>query len=130
MIDEELPLIIERLREVQIVNGDGIDVIRRWDSPDTLFYCDPPYVSGTRVSPDVYDCEMDDDAHRELAGVLQSCQGKVVLSGYHSELYDELYRGWRTTSIDVPCHASGSDVKGTRREVLWFNGGGDCDGRG
>ena len=93
MIDEELPLIIERLREVQIVNGDGIDVIRRWDSPDTLFYCDPPYVSETRASPDVYDCEMDDEAHRELAEVLKSCKGKVVLSGYRSTLYDELYGG-------------------------------------
>src|SRR5262249_51173852 len=48
MIDEQLPLIIERLRRVEVVCRPALDVIRTWDSPDTLIYCDPPYVHETR----------------------------------------------------------------------------------
>src|SRR5215470_12848211 len=47
-IDEELPVIVERLRRVEIVCRPATDVIRTWDSPETLFYCDPPYVHETR----------------------------------------------------------------------------------
>ncbi len=36
-----------RLMNVTISNEDALKCIDRWDSPDTLFYCDPPYV-GTR----------------------------------------------------------------------------------
>ena len=40
-IDKNLPAVIERLRTVQIVNRPAIDVIRKWDRQDTLFYCEP-----------------------------------------------------------------------------------------
>ncbi len=39
---EDLPGIAERLLRVQIENRPAIDVIQLYDSPDTLFYCDPP----------------------------------------------------------------------------------------
>lgn len=34
-----LPDLIERLRSVQLMNRTPIDIIKRFDSPDTLFYC-------------------------------------------------------------------------------------------
>ena len=99
MIDEELPFIVERLRRVQIVSRPAIDVIRTWDSPRTLFYCDPPYLHETRQrkSREIYGYEMKESEHRELAAVLRNCQGKVVLSGYPSPLYEELYGSWRNS---------------------------------
>ena len=60
-IDEELPKIIERLRTVQILCQDAIDVIKKWDSQDTFFYCDPPYLQETRVSKQVYVHEMGEE---------------------------------------------------------------------
>src|SRR4029077_1879557 len=44
MVDEELPRVIERLRTVLIVRRPALDVIRTWDGPETLIYCDPPYL--------------------------------------------------------------------------------------
>lgn len=123
MIDEVLPLIIQRLRSVQIMNRPALDVIRTWDAPETLFYCDPPYVHETRheSSRDIYGVEMTEKDHRELASVLTKCKGKVVLSGYPSELYRELYRNWRTKDHDIPNHAAGGRSKTKKKEIIWMN---------
>jgi DNA adenine methylase len=88
MIDEELPRIVQRLRSVQITRRPAIDVIRTWDNPETLVYCDPPYLHSTRHegSRSIYGCEMSEAEHGELATVLKQCQGRVVLSGYPSDL--------------------------------------------
>lgn len=122
-IDEGLPAVIERLRTVQVLCRPALDVIRAWDGPDTLFYCDPPYLPETRAggSRDVYVVEMTAEDHRGLAAVLRQCRGKVVLSGYPSALYDELYEGWRTVSIDIANHAAGGKAKGREVERLWLN---------
>jgi DNA adenine methylase len=122
-IDEQLPLIIERLRRVELVSRPAQEVIAKWDSAETLFYCDPPYVSGTRHagSLQVYGHEMSDDQHRELAALLGRCEGHVVVSGYPSALYDELYAGWRCREFDIANHAAGAKQKKRERECLWMN---------
>ena len=122
-IDSELPKIIERLRRVEIVCRDANEVIHKWDSRETLFYCDPPYVHETRspTSRDLYGKEMAAQDHRALAETLNSCKGKIVLSGYRSALYEELYRGWRTVEFDIANHAAGGRTKLRKVEVLWLN---------
>ena len=123
MIDEELPLIIERLRRVQIMNRPAVQLISAYDSPTTLFYCDPPYLHETRHkgSRDVYGYEMSEAQHRELAATLNQVKGTVVLSSYPSPLYDELYRNWRRVVIDIANHAAGGKAKARKQEILWLN---------
>ncbi len=48
-----------RLRRVLIENKDGIELIEREDTPDTLFYVNAPYVHGTRATRDGYRFEDD-----------------------------------------------------------------------
>jgi DNA adenine methylase len=122
-IDDQLPQIFERMRSVQIVCRPAVEVIRTWDSAETLIYCDPPYVHSTRAkgSRSIYGCEMTDDDHRELADVLLGCQGRVVLSGYPSPLYDELYGDWRRVEFDIANHAAGGETKARKCETLWLN---------
>lgn len=45
---EGLEWIASRLLRVQIEHDLAINVIRRYDSPETLFYCDPPYPHDSR----------------------------------------------------------------------------------
>jgi DNA adenine methylase len=118
-----VPAIVERLRGVLIENRTAVSVICQMDTPETLFYCDPPYVFGTRSglrldNPDHrYLHEMTDADHRELAEVLHGVEGMVVLSGYPYPMYDEvLYVGWER--FERPWIADGGRP---RTEVLWLN---------
>ena len=120
-IDDELPMIIERLRRVQITQRNALDVIRKWDSPETVFYCDPPYVHASRVRSDVYGKEMSDDDHRALLSLLGKCKGKIVLSGYATQLYEEFLGEWHVMKFDMANHAAGGRVKARTCEMLWLN---------
>ena len=113
-----LPVIAERLLRVQIENRPAIEVIKLYDSPKTLFYCDPPYVHSTRGDSRAYEFEMTEDEHAELAAVLVACEGMVAISGYQCELMSDLYRGWRRHD-DSPKSIHSS--KGLRQEALWTN---------
>ncbi len=115
---EDLPDIAQRLLRVQIEHSPAIDVIQRYDSEETLFYCDPPYPHDSRGDSKAYRYEMTDDQHRELAGVLHSIKGKVALSTYHCALIDELYGDWQF--IEAPSKVVHS-VKQNRTEVLVVN---------
>ena len=118
---EGLPGIIDRLRRVQIICQSAFDAIPRFDHKEGLIYCDPPYVHSTRADKKVYHTEMTDDEHRALAGLLKRCKGKVIVSGYPSPLYTEIYRGWRRVDFDIANHASGGKTKARETECLWMN---------
>lgn len=108
----------ERLARVQIENRPAMDVVRLYDDRRTLFYCDPPYLHETRGDSKAYGFEMNSDEHIQLATLLNSCKGKVAVSGYRCELIDRLYKGWRR--FDAPekyCHS----IKKLRQECLWMN---------
>lgn len=116
----QLSAICDRLLRVQIENRPAIDVIRLYDSPTTLFYCDPPYVHQTRGDAKAYGHEMNDQQHQELADVLNAVQGKVAFSNYDCPLLDALYppaRWHKTIRPPKTNHAT----KGKRVEVLWTN---------
>lgn len=115
---EGLSEIVQRLLRVQIENAPAIEVIQRYDSEETLFYCDPPYPHDSRGDTHAYRYEMTDKDHEELAEVLTSLKGKVALSGYHCELLDKLYKDWNC--IEAPSKQCLS-VKQPRTEVLWTN---------
>lgn len=114
--------LIGRLRGVVIENRDAADVIRAHDGPHTLHYIDPPYVHETRGLrqwrvPQSYRHELTDNDHRDLARLLQTVQGMVVVSGYACPLYDdELFPSWQR--IERKAFADGAQE---RTEVLWIS---------
>jgi DNA adenine methylase len=116
-----LSVIHARLRRIAILSRDALDVIRQQDGPGTLFYLDPPYLAGTRASAEVYTCEMTESRHAELLDLVRGCKGKVMLSGYPSELYDRRLNDWTRHTFDLPNHASGEREKRRMTEVVWCN---------
>jgi DNA adenine methylase len=116
--------IAERLRYTQIENNDFRKVIKAYDSPNTLFYNDPPYVHDTRNAQDKYQHEMSLDDHRDLVGLLLNLRGMALLSGYRHEVYEPLEAaGWRLVTFPAKTSASlhprerGRD----RLECLWVS---------
>lgn len=116
----QLDFIAERFLRVQIENRPAIEVIQLYDSKETLFYCDPPYIHETRGDTSSYGFEMDNQQHRELAEVLNSVEGMVALSNYNCKLMEELYlsKKWKKIfSHEKTIHST----KDKRQEVLWIN---------
>lgn len=106
-IMEMLPEIHRRLMRVQVENKDFRAILREYDTPETLFYCDPPYIPETRRDGQ-YEHELTGEDHRELVDLLLSLNGKVVLSGYAHEIYKPLERaGWERKDWETHCVVSG-----------------------
>lgn len=123
----------DRLSRVQIDCRDALEVIAYWDSPDTVFYLDPPYVGDSRHDPDVYRYEADIDHHRKLVDVLLGIKGQAMLSGYDNDVYNPLVQaGWHVVRFDTVCYAvprTRSTVyrgtrslheHATRTEIVWI----------
>lgn len=119
-----LPEIHERMRRVEIRCMDAVAFIKELDSPETLFYCDPPYQHETRSSTGEYgEHEMSFDDHVELLNTLGAIQGKFVLSGYRSDLYDSFadFCGWPRVEFDMPNNAASGKTKERKIECCWMN---------
>lgn len=115
---EGLSEVVQRFLRVQIENAPALEVIARYDTPNTLFYIDPPYVHSSRGDTAAYAYEMTDDDHSKLADVLHSVRGRVVVSGYRTDLYDELFSDWkRVDALKRNC----SSVRKPRQESAWLN---------
>ncbi|PRX90669.1 DNA adenine methylase [Allonocardiopsis opalescens] len=110
---------VERLHGVSLEARPALEVIASYGAhPGVLLYVDPPYLGSTRTRN--YACEMGGEtAHRELADALNACRAAVVLSGYPSPLYADLYAGWRRYEIQS-VSTQGERWAG-RTEVLWSN---------
>lgn len=120
---DSIPAFRDRLAGVLLENDDAVRCIDRMDSPSTLIYCDPPYVHSTRSAlsrksstTNGYRHEMTDDDHVQLAERLLRCKGMVVVSGYPSPLYEDLFVDWiRYERRHV------ADRAAMRTEVVWIN---------
>ncbi len=107
---------VERLKDAQIEHVPAVDCIRRFRSPEVLIYADPPYLLSTRKQRQ-YRVEMEsEDQHEELLKALLAHPGRVMLSGYDSDMYNDMLQGWICLR-----HESKVECGGKRTECLWCN---------
>lgn len=118
----------DRLRHVQIEQRPAKRVLEVYDSTETTFYVDPPYVSDTRTSG-VYRHEMTGPEHQTLVTQLLGLSGAVVVSGYIHPIYEPLTAaGWDRLDFAVNVHAAAADLQNRtgkrdqqRIECVWRN---------
>lgn len=108
--------VCKRLQGVVIERRDALEVIRAQDTPDTLFFVDPPNLPSTR-SKSGYRCELTEAEHVALLERLLAIRGRAVLAGYPSALYDRLLSGWQR----VQRHHRAASSQPLRTEVLWIS---------
>jgi len=118
---ENLYAVAKRLQRVQIECDDAVAVIRRYDSPETLFYVDPPYPLESRVDDRIYALELTDERHAELAEVLAGVKGKAALSTYDCPLVRRLYPRDRWEWHSISSRSNISRKRPGRAEVVITN---------
>lgn len=116
---EAISLFCRRLQGVLIENRPALKVIENHDREDSLFFVDPPYMIETRTGGQRYVCEMTESDHEELLSALLHVKGKVILSGYDNNLYNDTLRGWEKYSTTSRIAASRG--AGIRIENVWLN---------
>ncbi len=86
-----------RLGDAQVENLDFEECIRRYDTEETFFYCDPPYYGYESMYP---------GAHREdfdrLVRVLRGIRGKWLLSNVDHPRVREAFKGYHILEAKVP----------------------------
>jgi DNA adenine methylase len=121
--------VVERLRPATIECRPALEVLAKYATrPDVVVYADPPYLGSTRQldrrGPRDYQADMQTEAdHRELADALRSTPATVLLSGYGSPLYAELYSGWERLEVTVDGPSSNGHGRAMAKaiEVIWSN---------
>ena len=104
-----------RLKEVQIENIDAIELIKRYNSKETLIYCDPPYLQNLRKR-NMYKYECNEEYHIMLLDALTQSKAQIVISGYDNHLYNEMLSGWYTDELETT-----AQMGLHRTEKVWMN---------
>ncbi|MGN5650356.1 DNA adenine methylase [Bacillus sp. Brlt_9] len=104
----------KRIRRVMIECLDFRELIRKYDSPETFFFIDPPYVGREGM----YKGGFEEKDHRELAELLRNIEGKALVSYYPDPLIEELYGDWRSNSVKalVGCNVTKASL-GQKKKV-------------
>lgn len=115
-LDSLVDTVAEHLKYAFIENSDYKDIFRRWDSPETVFYIDPPYEN---VESDYYLANKEHGFnHIELANEILKLQGSVVVSYYDSQYIRNLYPGFTIYEKEVVKHMQTKAVKDKAKEIL------------
>ena len=91
----------ERLSDVQISSRDALKCIDNRDTPQTVFYLDPPYFNANQKHYSGYTSS----DFQVLLERLETLKGKFILSNYKSELIDDYIskNSWRSVELDLTC---------------------------
>ena len=122
-----IAVFVDRLQGVTIENRDAKIILAKMDREDALHYVDPPYPMSVRSKGNGsslehrYRWEMTDAQHKEMAELLHSLKGMVIISSYPGPLYERLYRGWRKIQWTSGQFVSANTNSQTRTEVVWLN---------
>lgn len=126
---DHLEAAAQRLRRVIIEDRPALEVIAKYGAANAVIYCDPPYLDSTRSAAAKrrgadYACEYATEVeHRELAAALHATPAAVLLSGYPSPLYEDLYAGWwrLERAVDKPSSLTSGGRAARGVEVVWSN---------
>jgi DNA adenine methylase len=126
---DQLEAAATRLRRVILEDRPALEVIAKYGAANAVIYCDPPYLDSTRSAQAKrrgadYACEYATQAeHRELAAALHATPAAVLVSGYPSALYEQLYAGWWRLErmVDKPSSLTSGGRATHATEVVWSN---------
>ncbi len=119
----KLPEYIARMAAVHVECDDALDVIKRWDSPQTFFYCDPPYPGADQGHYGGYTR----DDFRALVETLHAAQGSFLLSNYNQPDMPESWERFEFSARGSSAKRGSRETRGAkaddgntaRTEIVW-----------
>ncbi len=90
----------EYLKNTRLFNTDYKGIIKKFDSPKSFFYLDPPYESSKKIYNSKKQSSGDFN-HEELSRVLKGIKGKFILSINNSSRIRDLFKGFKQTRVFV-----------------------------
>lgn len=109
-IHEDIMNTYERLKRVTIENKSFEDIIRIYDSPETLFFMDPPY----RNTCDYAVGHFEDGKYIKLSELCKGMKSKFIMTINNDELIKELFQDFNMIEHNVRYSLS-KDINGRRR---------------
>lgn len=106
---------LKRLEQTHLDNRDALEIIRRWDSRDTFFYCDPPYPNTNQGHYSGY-TQADFEA---LIEVSSSIQGSFVLSCYDNPFVPKDWVKFQIETVASAMNMKYEALNNKRIECLW-----------
>ena len=94
----------EKLKRTHILNTDFQNIIKNYDSPDTLFYLDPPY--SQQVSRWGYDYLT--ITPQDVYNAIKNIKGKFILSYNNTPEITELFKDYKIKKIKTTYELSGT----------------------
>jgi len=115
---DDLLVTADRLKNVTIMNRDALGLIEKFIREFTVIYFDPPYLAEKRRRKTGYNHEPDRAWHIEAAKLLRESNGPVLVAGYRSKLYADLYEDHGFVRMER-VQATNGKTKAT--ECLWLS---------
>ncbi len=106
----------QRLARTCIEHLPWADVVRRYDRPHTLFYCDPPYW-GTEG----YGVDFGLDEYTKMADLAKSIKGKMAISVNDIPEMRKIFKGLDMTELQTKYTLSGGGGQKVAQELLIRN---------
>lgn len=107
-----------RLKLAQIEGKPALEILTRYDTPETLWYLDPPYPHSTRGKRwgNAYAHEMSKNDHAQLLLAIRDLKGMCIISSYHNEIYHKILRDWHIEEFETK-----DSQHQDKTEVIWIN---------
>lgn len=104
---EYLSKVEERLKNVVIEHKDFENLIKVYDRPNALIYCDPPYHKTEKH----YTVQFTEDDHYRLKNCLNNVKSCFILSYNDDEFIRNLYKDFNITAVTRQNNLSSGDFK-------------------
>jgi len=123
---KRLEYVNERLKNVTIEALDFEEVIKKYDTEDTLFFLDPPYF-GAEFYYSTKDLSFKYEDHLRLLQLVKNIKGKFILTTYENELYSTELKDFNLITFDAVKHSRGitklskNKEKPKVKELVYFN---------
>lgn len=110
-----IPSALERIQKSHISCEDALKCIKRWDSPHTFFYCDPPYPD-TRQGH--YEGYTQQDFER-LIETLDNSEGSFLLSCYQNDCVPKDWEKFEFSTFNSSSNPAKGGHRDSRTECVW-----------